>query len=114
MIIQDLTIIQIFIIAFAVFALSRVFIMYKGKRITIYELLLWCVVWIALIVLSVIPVISGFLSKLVGVERGTDLIVYLSIIALFYLVYRIHMKAEKLDAQITKLVRQIAIDKKKK
>lgn len=57
----------------------------------------------------------GLLSKvanLLGVGRGVDFALYLSIILLFYLIYKINIKMEKLNKDLTKLVRKIVIKEK--
>jgi hypothetical protein len=53
-------------------------------------------------------------GKLFGVGRGIDVLVYLSIIFLFYYIFRQSEKINKLEKQITKLVREIAKENAKK
>lgn len=56
----------------------------------------------------------GWLGKVTGVGRGVDVLVYLSIIFLFYYVLRQNNKIDLLEKQITKLVREIAKNEQKK
>jgi small membrane protein len=86
---------------------------WKAKKISLWQGIVWVVVWIILIVLTIAPEISSAISQFLGIGRGTDLIIYLSIIVLFYLVYLMYMKMEKLEMNITGLVRNIAIEKGK-
>ena len=106
--------IQILGIAFAVFAISIALQRYKLKRISLKSLLIWCVIWIGVIVIALLPSTMGFTARLLGIGRGIDVIVYLSIILLYYLIFRIYIMVEDTKKDITKLVRELAIRKKKK
>ena len=50
------------------------------------------------------------LSSILGIARGADLIVYVSVVLLFYLIFRLYVKMEKIEQDVTKVVRKIAID----
>mgnify|MGYP001203859899 CR=1 FL=1 len=105
-------IIQIIIVLFALFALSRAFLRFKDNKLTKIEFVFWGLVWVVAIVLSFIPGILGFFSKILGIGRGTDLLIYLSIILLFYLIFRLYVKMESIRKDITLLVRKFAIENK--
>ena len=106
--------IQVIIIIFAVFAWSRAILRYKDEKITMKELLVWSLVWAAAIFLVVWPQTSFVVAKLFGIARGADVIIYLSIPVLFYLIFRLYIKIETLEQEITKVVREIAIENRKK
>jgi hypothetical protein len=42
-------------------------------------------------------------------ERGFDAMIFIAIIALFYAVYRLYIKANETEQEITEIVRQIAL-----
>lgn len=109
-----INILQIIVVLFALFALSRAILRFKDGKITKKELVLWTIVWLAAIVIILMPFTTTFVANILGVARGADVIVYLSIILLFYLVFRIYVKLESLEQDITKVVREVAIKKKKK
>jgi hypothetical protein len=49
------------------------------------------------------------LARWLGVGRGVDTAMYLSILTVFYLIFRSFAKIEDLDRQITKIVRANAL-----
>ncbi len=104
-------IIKIFIILFVVFALYRTYLRFAKKDITGRELLIWTVLWLLVAGATIIPKQTDVLAQAVGVERGADLLVYISIIVLFFAVFRIIVKLEKMDRDVTAVVRQVALDK---
>jgi len=110
-------VIQVLIVVFALFALSRAFLRFKDNKLTKNEFIFWALIWVFAIVISFIPNTLGAVSKWLGIGRGADLIIYVSIIIIFYLVFRLYVKLESAEKEITSVVRKIAIhgnDKKKK
>ncbi len=102
---------QILIIAFALFALSRTLLRVKDKAVPKTEFLLWVGVWGIVIVLASIPSVMTYLTKPLGIARGVDIIIYGSIILLFYLIFRLYVKTEQTNQEITKIVQRLAQEK---
>ena len=106
-------VIQILAIVFALFAFSRAVLRFKDGAIKIREFVMWNVVWIAVIVVAALPPTAIFISTFLGVQRAVDLIVYVSIIVMFYLIFRIYVKTEKMEHSITTIARELAIKRAK-
>lgn len=78
-------------------------------KTSLIKILFWLFFWAGALVLIWLP--QGTIDNIgqfFGVEKGLDLVVYISIIILFYIVLRIYNKVDKLQKDITKLVREIA------
>jgi hypothetical protein len=106
-------IIQVIIIIFAVFALSRAFLRFKDNKLNIRDFIFWVVLWLGVILISSIPNVISFVSGFFGIGRGIDLIVYASVILLFYLVFRLYVSIENQKREITLLVRKVSIERGK-
>jgi len=101
--------IRILILLFALFAWSRVVINLKTRKFSLIEFILWSIIWLSLIVVDIFPTILSTITRIFGTSSGTGLLVYLSIILIFYLVYRISSQIDEHRKAITKLTRHIAI-----
>ncbi|MDK2790249.1 MAG: hypothetical protein PWP15_756 [Methanothermococcus sp.] len=101
--------IQVLGILFALFAISRVMMQIRRNAMSVESGLFWVFIWISVMLVVVFPDFLGYLANLVGVGRGVDVLIYLGIVALFYLIYRSYTKIENLEREITKIVREIAI-----
>jgi len=101
--------IQIIAIILGIFALIKVILKMKNRKLTINEFIFWCSIWVVLIVLSIFPQISGNIADFFGFTRGIDFFIVSSILLMFYLIFRIFIKLEELENKITKLSRSIAI-----
>lgn len=102
---------QALAVVFALFALSRVVLRLKDGKITWPEFSFWTIIWAAVIVVAINPDLTFTVSNALGIERGVDVAVYGSIIILFYLMFRIFVKLEMIEQEITKAVRKDAISK---
>ncbi len=94
---------------FIVFAISRVILRYNDELMSFKELLFWGTFWIMAFVVIASPSISDKAARIIGIQRGVDAIIYISIIAIFYLVFRLYIKVSEVEREITRLVRAIAI-----
>ena len=100
--------IQIVLICFAAFAISRVLIRYRRGGMRMLHLGLWLLFW-AGVVVAWLPDTTNLLANWLGVGRGVDTAMYLSILMIFYLLFRSFAKIEDLDRQLTRVVRASAL-----
>ena len=105
----NITLIQVLIIIFALFAWSRAMLRLKSNNISIGEFSFWSMLWIIVILVSLFPVLIGRLSEIAGVGRAVDMVVYVSIIILFYLIFRLYVFIDSRNTEVTTLVRELAI-----
>jgi len=108
-----LWIIKVFIVVVALFAISRAFLRFKDRKVSFSGLVFWIALWTLAVVLAFAPYGFSYLADLVGIQRGTDFVVYLSIILLFYMIFRIYVKFEGIEQDLTKLTREIAMRRRK-
>lgn len=73
--------------------------------------ILWSILWVGAGVVVLRPEVASLFAGLIGVGRGVDAIVYFAIIFIFYLVFRIFLRLEKLDRDITALIRALGLSK---
>ena len=105
---------QIAGICIALFLWTRALVKFRNNKIPLSEFIIWTSVWGGLIFLAVLPGTVTFFASLLGIGRGVDVAIYFSIILLFYMVFLLFSKLDKQKEDITRLVRAMAIEKKKK
>ncbi len=106
-----MTVVQVVIILFVLFAVWRTVAKFREGSLSAGWLVFWCVVWAAAGVAAVLPRTTEWFARLIGVGRGVDAVIYASIIFLFYLVFRIFLRLEKIEHDITLVVRKGALGK---
>lgn len=100
---------QLLFTLFILFALSRAVLRFRESKISFLGLLGWTFLWLWVGIIIWIPGVTTHIAKILGIGRGADLIIYGSIITLFYLIFRIYVKLEDIERQITQLARKFAL-----
>jgi len=67
---------------------------------------LWLLFWIITVVAVWVPDFLTQVANLVGIGRGADLVLYVSVVVVFYLIFKIYVRLEKIERNITKVVRK--------
>lgn len=105
---------QVLTVVFVLYVFYKIWVRYKDKTINRREFIFWVLVWLIVGVIVLFPELTTYLARLVGIGRGVDLIIYISIAILFYMVFKIFLRIDKIDQEITALTRKTAIDDKLK
>lgn len=108
-----MALIQIILIIFSLFALSRVILRFRSGQIRGMEFVFWSALFSIAIIGTVLPGELSRLAALLGIGRGVDLITYASIAILFYLVFRLYVFLEDIRHEITQVIRLTALKEKK-
>ncbi|MDO8869898.1 MAG: DUF2304 family protein [Methanobacteriaceae archaeon] len=85
-------------------------IRFRDGKTSSSMLIFWIVIWSLISLLSVFPETTTIFANLFGIGRGLDLILILGLIASYYLIFKLYTLIEKLEMEITELVRQIALN----
>ncbi len=104
--------IQAIIIIIVALIISRIFWQYRVKKINLKELIFWSLFWLIVVIVVLLPQTVNLIADYVGVGRGVDVAIYVSIIVLFYIVFRIFVRFDKLEKDISKIVRHLALEEK--
>ncbi|MFA5211090.1 MAG: DUF2304 domain-containing protein [Patescibacteria group bacterium] len=97
---------QIIFIVFALFAIFNVwqksqqgFLGKKGK-------FFWICFWLLTVSVIIWPESVQKIADYLGIGRGVDLVIYSSIIIIFFVLFKLNIKIEGLKKDLTKIVRQ--------
>src|SRR3989338_7089642 len=110
------TFLQIFVTLFVAFALSRVLLRLRDHELGVRESFFWAVIWVGITLVVWIPATALWISRGLGLSsrEPIDTLVYMSIVVLFYLIYRINAQHERLEHELARLVRAIGIQQAEK
>jgi len=86
---------------------------YRAKIISIREFFLWTSFWLLVVLVVIFPQATDALAQFLGIWRGADLIVYIALIVLFTFLFFILIRLEKIERNITKIVRKMALENEK-
>ena len=102
---------QILFTLFALFAVVMVWKRQNDHQLGVIAALFWIFFWILAVMAVLWPNSTTILANSVGIGRGSDFVLYIAIVLLFYLIFKLHIKIEEINRNITKVVRKDAIEK---
>ena len=102
-------VLQIIVTLFIVAILYKLFRQRQSGKMSILGFVVWFLLWLVVLIVFWQPETTTYLANWLGIGRGADLAVYLSILVIFYLIFRIYVRIEKMEKDITKVVRHVAL-----
>ncbi len=100
---------QIIVTIFVAFILFRLFLQKQKNKISLTAFLIWFLLWLIVLIVFWQPDTTSYIAAWLGIGRGADLAIYLSIVVIFYMLFRIFVRLNKIETEITKAVRDDAI-----
>lgn len=101
---------QIIAIIIIIFFIFKLFWQKKKQQIKRNEFIFWMIFWIlAGIAILLLKQIDKFVANLGFSGSGIDILFYIAVIVLFYFILKLRLKFEKMNKNITKIVREIAL-----
>ncbi len=104
---------QIIALIIIAFFLARLYWQKQKNYIGLNEFLFWLIFWIlaALLVIG-LKFIDRLVADLGFSGSGIEVLLYLSVAALFYFIFRLRLKLEKIEKDLTLIVKDIALKDK--
>ncbi len=85
---------------------------YKARELGVVEFVSWLAFWLLAAVIVAAPDLSSYLAAVAGVGRGSDLVLYIGLVLAFWLIFRVYVRLEKFERDLTAVVRGLAGDNK--
>ncbi len=101
-----------FLVVAAIMVVSTV-IQFQRRRITGAWAMFWTAIWIVGSVMMFFTGVLDDIGQLLGGQQGSTVVIYLSIILLFYIAYRTMLSLQDVRKDISRLVEEIAKREKK-
>ena len=92
-----------------IFALLFMYNRVRNKKSTPATFALWVILWIVIFFFAFAPRVSDPLAGFFGFKRGLDLLLVVAIGLLSYACFKLYIKIDNLNQNMTELVRELAI-----
>lgn len=103
--------VQIVFGTFLLFAVSRVLLRLQDGSLSVKNFIFWTSIFAVALIGVFKPELTTLVAQKLGINRGSDVVVYASILLLFYLIFRTNILLENLRHDLTELVRKLALKK---
>ncbi len=105
---------QIIALLIIIYFISRLIKEKNNQEINNKEFAVWLIFWLSgAAAIILIKQIDRLVNWLGFSGSGINFLIYLAVIALFYLVFKLRLKLAKLDSDLTTMTRHVALDNKK-
>lgn len=103
-----MTLLQYVLIILSLLGLLNLFWQIRRGNLDWVSSIKWFVAWCAVLVVAIKPGVADWLADLFGTGRGADLLIYGAIVFIFLLIFKLILKLNQMDRQISQLVSYIA------
>lgn len=100
---------KIIITIFILFAINNLIHQKRSDKINFSTFAMWLIIWTSVGVVFWKPNFTTTIAHYIGIGRGSDLMIYISIITIFYMLFKTFSHINKIETQITKIAREIAL-----
>ncbi|MBI2633418.1 MAG: DUF2304 family protein [Parcubacteria group bacterium] len=105
---------QIIIILFALAVIGLLAVRFKKKQLSLSKFLFGILLW-GIIALGAFFIKKfDFFAQTFGIARAADIAIAFSIVLIFYILFKIFTRIDRIERDITKIVRERALNNKSK
>jgi hypothetical protein len=103
---------QIIALLILVFFVLKLTVQWRKKTININEFIFWLIFWlVASLLIIFIKPIDQLVINMGFSSSGINLIFYVAVLFLFYLIFKMRLKMVKMEKDITDLSRELTLKK---
>ncbi|MDR0462751.1 MAG: DUF2304 domain-containing protein [Pseudomonadales bacterium] len=100
---------QVFISLIILVIVIHTIYVFRKKSFGKLFMVFWLLIWVGGLILVLWPNLMQNITDKLGIGRVVDVIVYLAIVSIFYILFKFHIRMHDLENKITKLTRKIAL-----
>jgi hypothetical protein len=94
----------------AAIAISKSYVDFRGKVESLQMFVFWIVTWTSIVVVALYPPIIDLLIAVFGGGRtGLGTFFGMCLVFLFFIVYRMYVKIERIEQKMTKTIQEFAL-----
>ena|SRR2546425_4151326 len=101
---------KIFAVLLAGIAISKSYVGVRTRAESFQVFVFWALTWIAIVIVALFPAIVDIIIASFG-ERQTGLGTFfgMALVFLYFLVYRIYMRLDRMEQQLVKIVQELSL-----
>lgn len=105
-----MTILKILSLILGLVVITKTIHDYKKKKESFIMFLFWMIIWIAIIILGMFPLLIDRINLIIGgAGSGVNTFIGAAIVFLFFITYRVYTKANRIERQIHDMVMKLGL-----
>ena len=107
---MELRLFQIIVPLLAIFFIVGLILRYRKSKITVYELAIGNVFWLATLLVALFPdFFSVKIAQVFGIESNVNAIIFFGLGLLFFIQFKMYFMIRKQEKDLTELTRKLAL-----
>ena len=100
---------QIFSVLLALIAVSKSYVDFRARLESLPMFLFWVATWLMIVIVALVPSLVDFLLSFSGGRAGLGTFFGMALVFLYFVVYRIYVKLERIEQNLTKAIQELAL-----
>lgn len=102
---------QLIFLVFSLLVIASIWKKTQKGEVTVRGAVWWTLFWIFADVAVLWPDMTTRIANRFGIGRGSDFVLYIALALMFFFLFRFQIKLERMNRDITNVVRREALDK---
>ena len=99
-----------FALLFAAIVISKSYVDFRAKAESFKIFVLWVIAWLGIVIIALFPSIVDVLIMTFGGGRtGLGTFFGMGLVFLFFIVYRMYVKIDRIEQNLTKTIQELAL-----
>jgi small membrane protein len=101
---------QVFSVLLAAIAISKSYVDFRSRQESLQIFLFWIITWTMIVIVALFPsIIDVLINAFGGGRTGLGTFFGMALVFLYFVVYRVYVKIERMDQKLTKMVQELAL-----
>lgn len=101
---------KFFAVLLGAIVISKSYVDFRAKAESFKILVLWVMAWLGIVVIALFPsIIDILISTFGGGRTGLGTFFGMCLVFLFFIVYRIYVKIDRMEQKLTKTIQELAL-----
>ena len=101
---------QIFAVLLAGIAISKSYVDFRSRTESLQVFVFWIVTWAGIVIVALFPsIIDLIISSFGGGRGGLGTFFGMVIVFLFFVVYRVYVKLDRMEQKLIKMVQELSL-----
>ena len=105
---------RIFVVIFAILVVSKSYLSYRSKKESLTMTVFWSLTWILICSVTFYPHLIDVVLVDPRARGGAGTVLGIGLIFIYFVIYRVYIKADRIEKQLSKIVRDIALKRVRK
>jgi len=102
--------VKIISLVLGLMVISKTYLDYKKKNESFFMFIFWTVAWIGIIIVSLFPELINEALEISSAQKiGTGTFLGIALVFLFFIIYRVYIKANRLEKKIHDMVMKLGL-----